>query len=418
MNYLFRFVFALMFLFLIDFYVFRTLKLQFENLSKSTANIIYIAHWMVPVVLIVFVVFFIINLNSFNNISNKYFLIIGGIFVLFYLPKLIIVSFQLFEDFSKIIAFFTKKLSSNNSVIYESANNISRSVFIGRIGLLIAAIPFISILYGIIKGRFSYDIVEKRISFKNLPSAFNGFKIVQFSDLHIGSFLDNKEQVIKAIDLINLQNPDVVLFTGDMVNNKADELDGWENILNKINAKFGVYSVLGNHDYGEYVKWTSLEEKKANIDDLINRQKEMGFKLLLNNSEIIGIDGEQIAIIGVENWGKPPFPQYGKLNQACENVKDIPFKILMSHDPTHWEEEVLGKKNIALTLSGHTHGMQLAINFAGINWSPVKWKYNRWRGLYKENNQYLYVNIGLGFIAFPGRVGTNPEITVIELQKS
>jgi len=222
----------------------------------------------------------------------------------------------------------------------------------------------------------------------------------------------------KAINLINEQNPDVIFFTGDMVNNIAAELDGWEDTLSKLKARHGVFSVLGNHDYGEYFRWQKEEDKLNNIESLKNRQKNMGFKLLLNNSKIIEKNSEQIAIVGVENWGNPPFPQYGSLEKALEKVQNVPFKLLLSHDPTHFDMQVAGKEDIAITFSGHTHGMQFAINFGGIKWSPVKWKYPKWRGLYQHKNeeQYLYVNIGLGYIGFPGRVGTDPEITVVELK--
>lgn len=254
--------------------------------------------------------------------------------------------------------------------------------------------------------------------FGNLLENFDGFRIVQFSDLHIGSLKGHEDKLITAIDLINAQKPDVIFFTGDIVNNLAIELDGWENILSKLNARYGVFSILGNHDYGDYFPWKNKEDKKENLEDLKNRHKKMGFKLLLNNAEIIEKSGEKIAVLGVENWGKRPFPQYGKLDKALERAGDTEFKILLSHDPTHFDEQVAGKTDIALTLSGHTHGMQFALNFGGIKWSPVSWKYPKWRGLYQNKNtgQYLYVNIGLGYIGFPGRVGTDPEITVFELK--
>ena len=216
---------------------------------------------------------------------------------------------------------------------------------------------------------------------------------------------------------MNQQEADIIVFTGDIVNSKANELNDWLEILSELNAKHGKFSILGNHDYGEYFQWNTPEEKIANLEQLKTYHKEMGFRLMLNENQIFEREGEKIALLGVENWGKKPFPQYGKLNLAMENTQDIPFKVLLSHDPSHWDEEVLDKTDIDLTLSGHTHGMQLAINVGGYSWSPVSMRYPRWKGLYTEKNQHLYVNIGLGYIAFPGRVGTDPEITVIELKK-
>jgi predicted MPP superfamily phosphohydrolase len=344
----------------------------------------------------------------------------GAFFVVFTLPKLIIFSFQLIDDFSKLAAFLLKKFSTPDELLYRNAEKISRSDFISRLALIISAVPFLASIYGIVAGRFNFNVVKKTLSFTKLPASFDGFKIVQFSDLHIGSLAGHKDQLEKAIDLINEQKPDVIFFTGDMVNNIATELDGWEKTLSKLSAKHGVFSVLGNHDYGEYFPWDNKEDKQANIQSLKNRQKNMNFNLLLNDNRIIGKNGEQIAIVGVENWGNPPFPQYGNLQKALEKTENVPFKLLLSHDPTHFDMQVAGKEDIALSFSGHTHGMQFAINFGGISWSPVKWKYKKWRGLYqhKNNEQYLYVNIGLGYIGFPGRVGTDPEITVIELKKA
>jgi len=413
-----RFIIISLILFGIDLYVFRSIRTHTLELDNYIKYIIYIAFWLIPVILLSTWLYYVFFPGQIDFRSSKLFLFMGAFFVVFTLPKLIIIFFQLIEDFSKIIAFLLKKVSAPDKLIFENADKISRSDFISRLGLIISAIPFISLIYGIVIGRFNFNIVNKTISFKNLPKSFDGFKIVQFSDLHIGSLNGNKDQLEKAINLINEQNPDVIFFTGDMVNNIAAELDGWEDTLSKLKARHGVFSVLGNHDYGEYFRWQKEEDKLNNIESLKNRQKNMGFKLLLNNSKIIEKNSEQIAIVGVENWGNPPFPQYGSLEKALEKVQNVPFKLLLSHDPTHFDMQVAGKEDIAITFSGHTHGMQFAINFGGIKWSPVKWKYPKWRGLYQHKNeeQYLYVNIGLGYIGFPGRVGTDPEITVVELK--
>jgi hypothetical protein len=268
------------------------------------------------------------------------------------------------------------------------------------------------------KGRFNFRITNEKLSFPNLPEAFNGFKVVHISDIHIGSFLGHENQVKKAIELVNEQNPDIILFTGDLVNNFAEELSGWIPILSDLRAKYGKFSILGNHDYGDYFEWPNKAEKEQNLTNLKQAHKELGFKLLLNESMQIELNNSKIGLIGVENWGLPPFPQYGNLKVAMNGSSELPFNILMSHDPSHWDAEVIDKTNIDLTLSGHTHGMQFGIEIGNVKWSPVKYKYPRWGGLYKENKQYLYVNRGFGYIGFPGRVGMPPEITVIELKRA
>jgi len=287
-----RFIIISLILFGIDLYVFRSIRTHTLELDNYIKYIIYIAFWLIPVILLSTWLYYVFFPGQIDFRSSKLFLFMGAFFVVFTLPKLIIIFFQLIEDFSKIIAFLLKKVSAPDKLIFENADKISRSDFISRLGLIISAIPFISLIYGIVIGRFNFNIVNKTISFKNLPKSFDGFKIVQFSDLHIGSLNGNKDQLEKAINLINEQNPDVIFFTGDMVNNIAAELDGWEDTLSKLKARHGVFSVLGNHDYGEYFRWQKEEDKLNNIESLKNRQKNMGFKLLLNNSKIIEKNSE------------------------------------------------------------------------------------------------------------------------------
>jgi predicted MPP superfamily phosphohydrolase len=413
-----RFIVLLVILVLIDIYVFRTFVNQFSGFPRSLKYTIYGIYWLVPVFLISSTIYGYTS-NGPNHIrESRAILYAIACLVLFYIPKLLILFFQGVEDFSKIGAWVTKKLSQPESNIYSGAEKISRSVFIGRLGLIIASIPFASILYGIVKGRFNFTVTKKTLYFDNLPEKFDSFKIAQFSDFHAGSLIGQQENFKKAIQLINSQQADIIVFTGDMVNSRADELDDWLSVLSELKAKQGKFSILGNHDYGDYYQWDTQDEKVANLQKLKDYHKQLGFKLMLNENHIFEKEGEKIALLGVENWGKKPFPQLGRLDEAMKNAEEIPFKVLLSHDPSHWDEEVLGKTNIDLTLSGHTHGMQLAINVAGYSWSPVSMRYPRWKGLYTENNQHLYVNIGLGYIGFPGRVGTDPEITVIELKKN
>tara|TARA_B000000532_G_C18866005_1_gene406260 strand:- start:712 stop:1938 length:1227 start_codon:yes stop_codon:yes gene_type:complete len=294
----------------------------------------------------------------------------------------------------------------------------SRRKIISQIALGLASIPFASLLYGMYRGKYNYKVLSYNLEFEDLPDAFDGFKITQISDIHSGSF-DNQTKVQYGVDLVNQQKSDLVLFTGDLVNNRADEIKPWIKIFNKIKAEFGVFSILGNHDYGDYMRWESPAAKRKNMEDLYDAHNEMGWDLLLNESRFIEKDGDRLAIIGVENWGSG-FKKAGDLNKALNKVSENDFKILLTHDPSHWEAQVIPHPfKIHLTLSGHTHGMQFGIEIPGIiKWSPAKWRYKQWAGVYDENKQYLNVNRGFGYLAYPGRVGMWPEVSVITLSKS
>ena len=277
-----------------------------------------------------------------------------------------------------------------------------RRKLISQIAIGLAAIPFASLLYGMFRGKYNFKVLSYKLEYDDLPEAFEGFKIAQISDIHSGSF-DNPKKVQYGVDLVNAQDADVVFFTGDLVNNRAEEILPWIQTFKKINAKHGVYSILGNHDYGDYSPWESPEAKKKNMEDLKKAQKKMGWDLLLNESRFIERQGQRIAILGVENWGSGGFKKAGDLNKALSNVAAEDFKILMSHDPSHWEAEVIPHPfNIHLTLSGHTHGMQFGIEIPGwIKWSPIKWRYKQWAGIYEKLNQRLNVNRGFGYLAYP-----------------
>ncbi len=292
----------------------------------------------------------------------------------------------------------------------------TRRKFVKNAGLVIAGIPFISMINGITFGKYAYQVRRVTLKFHNLPKSFHGFTIAQLSDIHSGSF-DNIEEVKKGVAMVNELQPDLIAFTGDLVNGKTTEVLPFIDVFKELKAKYGVYSTKGNHDYGIYRQW-STEEDRINdqllMDDV---HQQMGFKLLKNEHAFIEKNNEKIQLVGVENWGKPPFPQVGDLDKSIGNT-DADFKVLLSHDPSHWDEKVRPhKKQFDLTLSGHTHGMQFGVEIPGfIKWSPVKYRYPRWAGLYQEGNEYLYVNRGFGFIGFPGRVGIMPEITLITLE--
>ena len=337
-----------------------------------------------------------------------------GIFLAVFVPKLIIIVFMFGEDIARFfVGIFMKVAGSDNSQFMAS-----RRKFVSTIALGIAAIPFASLLYGMIQGKYNYKVLKYALEFDDLTDAFDGFTLTQISDIHSGSF-DNHRKVAYAVNLINEQQSDVILFTGDLVNNIADEMNDWKELFSTLNARQGVFSVLGNHDYGDYVSWNSASEKAENLQKLKMVQKEMGWNLLLNENRYFERDGQKIALIGVENWGLNGFKQSGDLDKACEGISDNDFKILMSHDPSHWQAKVKDDpRHFHLTLSGHTHGMQFGVEIPGfIKWSPIKYRYKNWAGIYEEFGRYINVNRGFGFLGYPGRVGIWPEITVIQLKK-
>lgn len=328
--------------------------------------------------------------------------------------NLITIIFLFSEDIFRFLSGFYQRFFS----VDKTFTFPERRRFLSLIALGIAAIPFGALLYGMFRGKYNYKVLKYDLAFEDLPDAFDGYQITQISDVHSGSF-DNAEKIAYAIDLINQQQSDVLFFTGDMVNNKAEEMHPWKDLFASLKAKDGKFSVLGNHDYGDYVDWDSQEAKAQNLQDLKQLQKDIGFDLLLNDSRYLTKGTDKIALVGVENWGRGGFKKAGDLSKAAKNIQKQDFKILLSHDPSHWEDVVLKDTyHYHLTLSGHTHGMQFGIEIPGwIKWSPVKWRYKYWAGIYKELGQFINVNRGFGFLGYPGRVGIWPEITVITLKK-
>ena len=379
------------------------IKSTWVNYLYFLANLLIVANFI-----------FQININRENGIISPVFSYSFGLFLVSIIFQISLIFVLFVEDFIRIpiwlFHFFSKGMDKSFKYMPE------RRLFISQLSILLASIPASTLFIGMLRGKYNYKVIKHQLSFQRLPKEFNGFKIVHISDFHSGSF-DNKQKLKYGIDLINKQKPDIILFTGDLVNNTADEILPWKDLLSSLEAPFGKYSVLGNHDYGDYVSWDSKEEKANNLKKLIDLQEEMGFKVLLNNSEKIHIDKSSIDLIGIENWGGG-FKQNGDLDLALKKTNSDSFKILMSHDPTHWEEKVIShKEHIDLTLAGHTHGMQFGIEIPGfIKWSPIKYRYKYWAGIYKELEQIINVNRGFGFLAYPGRVGIYPEITLITLK--
>lgn len=414
------FVIILIIMLIVDAYSFKGIRMLSENLSSAFwRKSIYIAFWASTVLMLFAMVSgYFFRSSTRNPTAFTWYYYIFGLFLIFYVPKILFGIFHLTEDIVYGFTYVFKKIFVAKSIANDGGEPISRLKFISQTGLILASIPFFSFIWGIVKGRFNFRVEPVTLGLKNLPKSFEGLKIVHISDIHIGSFQGFEGQVEEAIEMLNAQKPDLILFTGDLVNNFYEELNGWIPILSKMEARYGKYSTLGNHDYGHYYNWTSETEMHENFRKIKESHSKIGFTLLNNASQVLEINGEKIALIGVENWGLPPFPQIGDYSVAVKGVEEIPFKILLSHDPTHWEEKIIGKTDVAITLSGHTHGMQFGIQLGNLKWSPSKYKYPRWSGLYQEAEQYLYVNRGFGYIGYPGRVGMPPEITVLNLHSA
>lgn len=391
--------------FLIEFYAFQALK----TVTKSK---IIKWVWIILAIAIYLNLFYTLFTTPRSAGQTKAFQFAAGFLITFLIPKLVLLIIMFGEDVVRVIQKLITWVGPG-----ETKPLAGRRAFISKIALGLAAIPFTSFLYGIIKGRYNYKVLKYEIAFDDLPDAFDGFKITQISDIHSGSFT-NKEKIQYGVDLINEQKSDIILFTGDIVNNKANEMDDWIDVFKNFEAPYGKFSILGNHDYGDYVDWNSKEDKKKNFEDVKDIHPKIGFDLLLNENRFIEKDGQKIAIVGVENWGKG-FNQAGNLEEASKGINKEDFKILMSHDPSHWEYKVKQDElHYHLTLSGHTHGLQMGIEIPGFfRWSPSQYVYKQWAGLYEEFGRYINVNRGFGYHAFPGRVGIWPEITVIELKK-
>ncbi|WP_235958247.1 metallophosphoesterase [Flammeovirga agarivorans] len=398
----------------IDLYAFKGIKLITENIKPIYRQLSIGGFWFFNFLVYFAVGWLALNADKFRapEYTNIIFSINAFILMAF-MTKLVFNIFHGADD----ITYLASKVYHNvfGSKTNFAGDGMSRAKFLTLVGAGLATVPLGAFAYGFTKGRYNFRVIRKTLGFDNLPAAFEGLKIIQISDIHIGSFPKGHESVAKAVELINSRKPDVIVFTGDLVNNFASETEGWIDVFKNLKAKHGMYSILGNHDYGDYVQWNSREEKKQNLDNVKQANRDIGFDLLLNENRVLEKDGEKIAIVGVENWGLKPFPQLGDINRANQGLENVPFKVLLSHDPSHWDAEVLNHKDMDLMLAGHTHGMQFGIEIPGIKWSPVQYKYPRWAGLYEKGKQKLYVNRGFGYHAYAGRIGMDPEITEIIL---
>ncbi|MEO8713078.1 MAG: metallophosphoesterase [Parafilimonas sp.] len=398
----------------IDIYVFTAVKFLTHNNSDKSRTIIFSVYWLISVCAVIFIIAFPYSQYLQNHIvlRNYVFAILIGLFF----AKLTAAVFFLIDDIRRFAIWLMSKIFPKTGVDFtHESNYISRSTFLSWTGFVLGGGLFATLLVGF-SNKYNYKVRKLKLSFSNLPAAFKGLKIVQISDIHSGSFTD-KAAVERGVAMALKQKPDLILFTGDLINDKAVEMNDYMDVFNKIKAPMGVFSTLGNHDYGDYTTWPSPEAKKENLEHLKTIHAELGWRLLMNEHAILEKDGEQIALIGIENWSAfGNFPKYGKMDLAYPGTEKYPFKILMSHDPSHWDAEVRPKyADIDLTLAGHTHGMQFGVENPYFKWSPVQYFYKEWAGLYETGKQKLYVNRGYGFIGYPGRVGIMPEITVIEL---
>lgn len=413
---IFRFLFFLLALLLIDLYFFQSIKTIFNPLQEIKRYWAYRIYWGITIAGLLFTLF---SLVTYQNpvVPRIYYLYVYCFILILFVSKLIGSLPLMLEDVSRLVRWIAAFFQKGN--LPENTAGMSRGKFISYSALGLAAVPFSTMLFGMVKTAFDFKLRRVKIPIANLPEAFEGMKIIQISDIHSGSFI-SAAHFKNAVELINKENPDAIFFTGDLVNDRASEAEPFIGVWKELKSKFGVFSILGNHDYGDYVIWDKEEDKKANFDRLVEIHKEMGWDLLRNEHRVLEKDGQKIALLGVENWGSSlRFPKKGDMLAAQNNLEEVPVKILLSHDPSHWDAIITQHYNdVDLTLSGHTHGFQFGIDIPGMKWSPSQYVYPHWAGHYTQNNQHLYVNRGLGFLGYLGRVGIRPEITILELSRN
>jgi uncharacterized protein len=413
----FRFILIFVLIALAEYYAFvvvRSALRTLPNIVRTISLIFYLA-----VTILCWASFVILrneHIHLSSGVKKLYIALSVGLLV----AKVLILVVMLGDDVRRFVMWVYYKVKPGANALPVDTSGITRSVFLSRFALLLGGGIIVGFINGI-SNRYRYQVKKIKMAFPNLPTAFNGLKIVQISDIHSGSF-DNPDAVNKGVQMVLDLKPDIIFFTGDLVNNRSEEVGVYQKIFAQLKAPMGVYSILGNHDYGDYEVWPSLEDKARNLEVLKSIHAQMGWRLMMNEHIVFERGNDSIALVGIENWGaKAHFPKYGSMKNAYLGLleKNIPFKILLSHDPSHWDAEVRPQyKDIDLTLSGHTHGMQFGIEIPWLKWSPIQYIYKEWAGLYKEGNQYLYVNRGFGFLGYQGRFGIMPEITLLELERA
>ncbi len=397
----------------LDLYFWQAIKVVIHN--PASLRIAKFVHFGLCAIIVVSMLLFAFfpQLQEYKLFRTYLFAVI----VTLYLSKLIVVFFLIIDDIIRLFRWIFQRLFYSQTIDeVQGGGDLGRLRFLSQLGLIMGGGLFALFTKGMIKGVYDYQVHLKKLKLKNLPEAFRGLKIVHISDIHSGSW-QNEQEVKRGIEMIKQQNADVIFFTGDLVNNVATEVEPWMETLGEIKAPMGVYSILGNHDYGDYVFWPTPQDKINNLNNLKEVHAKLGWKLMLNEHTYLQKGDSKIGLIGVENWGRGKrWPKYGRLKEAKQGMEDVPVKILLSHDPSHWNAEVTTEhSDIDLMLAGHTHGMQFGVEWGSFRWSPSQWAYTQWADLYNEKEQYLYVNRGFGFLGYPGRVGILPEITVIEL---
>jgi predicted MPP superfamily phosphohydrolase len=397
------------FLFIIAFSAYAYRGMTVSGISHSRpVNFLFL---LIPLLyIVIFSGIFIFKPKNISPEGFKKVMLFFAAFLAFIIPVFFFDVFVLLSD----LTLFSTWIAGHS----ETGVMVSKIIIIA--GSLVFVFLFLAVLMGIFRGRFNFKVKKYNLSFPNLPASFNGLKIVQVSDFHIGSFIGNMKQVQRGVDLVNRENPDIIFFTGDLITIHADEVIPFIPILKQFKARLGKYSILGNHSYSghDYFHWNKVDSPEANLGKIIDHHKTIGFDILLNESRQINLNGDSISVLGIENWGYLPFPQAGDLDKAMEGVEQESFKILLSHDPSFWEAKVIDGYPVELTLSGHTHGMQIGIKIGKYEWSPASFKYPRWGGLYQENGKFLNVNRGFGHVIYSARIGMPPEITVIELNSA
>lgn len=396
--------------FAIDFYFLQVILTATAGLGSLTQQCIVAVYWLADAAIVLSILYGALSPRIDFSASQKVKWLVGLV-ILSIVPKLLALPVLLVEDITRIIRALVNWL-------HHAPEAVPRNKEVSEVAIGLAVIPFFAIIYGMWRGKYRYQVHNITLSFNDLPEAFNGFTITHLSDIHSGSLVNTK-RVAQGIALANKQQSDIIVFTGDLVNNKSSEMLPWISTFAALQASGGKYSVLGNHDYGDYIRWNTPGEKAANLEQLKQIHQQMGFRLLMNEHITLEKNGQTLTVAGVENWGKGGFVKHGDLRKAMNGVAGDAFTVLLSHDPSHWQHEVITwPQPIQLTLSGHTHGMQFGIEIFGFKWSPIKYMYKQWAGAYHNKEQVLYVNRGFGFLGFPGRVGIHPEITVITLRKT